>query len=81
LDEVGSDRDRTSSVRTTGTRAGAGAVAIQRAAADRFTTQNLAFQKKFPLDVLPNLGLPGETLRVDGIKFYGQTFFLQAAIF
>jgi hypothetical protein len=41
---------------------------------------NLAFQRNFPLDVFPSLGLPGEPLRVDGVEFYGQISFLKTAI-
>ena len=45
-----------------------------------FTVHNLAFQGKFPREVLSDIGLPPESFVVDGIEYYGAIGFLKAGL-
>lgn len=44
------------------------------------TIHNLAFQGRYPRDVLPALGLPPEAFAVDGVEYYGGVGFLKAGL-
>ena len=45
------------------------------------TVHNLAFQGLFPSSVMPELGLPWECFKPDGVEFYGNLSFLKAGLF
>lgn len=45
-----------------------------------FTIHNLAFQGKFPWDLLGALRLPPESFTVEGVEYYGSIGFLKAAL-
>ena len=45
------------------------------------TIHNLAFQGVFPASVLTGLALPRESLRIDGVEYYGNVSFLKAGLF
>lgn len=45
------------------------------------TVHNLAFQGVFPAAVLPELGLPWDCFKPDGVEFYGNLSFLKAGLF
>jgi len=45
------------------------------------TVHNLAFQGIFPSSVLPELGLPWECFKPDGLEFYGDMSFMKAGLF
>jgi starch synthase len=49
-------------------------------AASLITIHNLAFQGVFPYEDITALGLPRESLGIDGVEFYGQASFLKAAL-
>lgn len=44
------------------------------------TVHNLAFQGRFPAELLPDLGLPSSALTIDGVEFYGGIGFLKAGL-
>ena len=44
------------------------------------TLHNLAFQGVFPADLLPQLGLPGDSFSVEGVEYFGQISFLKGGI-
>jgi starch synthase len=44
------------------------------------TVHNLAYQGLFPAHVLPEVGLPWEVFKPDGIEFYGKANFLKAGL-
>lgn len=44
------------------------------------TVHNLAFQGRYPLDILPMLGLPPQALAYDGIEHHGEISYLKAAL-
>lgn len=45
------------------------------------TVHNLAFQGNFPSAVLPELGLPWDCFKPDGVEFYGNVSFMKAGLF
>lgn len=45
------------------------------------TIHNLAFQGVFPATVMPELGLPWESFKPDGVEYYGNMSFLKAGLF
>ncbi len=45
------------------------------------TIHNLAYQGVFPPATLPRLGLPAESLDVNGIEYYGNMSFLKAGLY
>lgn len=45
------------------------------------TVHNLAFQGIFPSSVMPELGLPWECFKSDGVEFYGDLSCLKAGLF
>jgi len=45
------------------------------------TIHNLAFQGIFPLATAPALGLPPESLHIEGAEYYGSLSFLKAALY
>ena len=45
------------------------------------TVHNLAFQGTFPSSVIPELGLPWDCYKPDGVEFYGNLSFLKAGLF
>ena len=45
------------------------------------TIHNLAFQGIFPPATLPDLGLPAESLQIEGLEYYGNLSMLKAALF
>lgn len=42
---------------------------------------NLAFQGNFPPDILPELGLPWDCYKPDGVEFYGNLSFMKAGLY
>jgi starch synthase len=44
------------------------------------TIHNLAFQGRFPADLLAGLGLPAEAFAVQGVEYYGDIGFLKAGL-
>jgi len=46
-----------------------------------FTVHNLAYQGVFPPSLLKDLGLPQESLSIDGLEYYGKLSFLKAGLF
>lgn len=49
-------------------------------AATVMTLHNLAYQGIFPLDTARKLGLPPESLGMDGVEYYGEMSFLKAGL-
>ena len=45
------------------------------------TVHNLAFQGIFPSSLMPELGLPWDCFKPDGVEFYGELSFLKAGLF
>jgi len=45
------------------------------------TVHNLAFQGVFPSAVMPEIGLPWDCFKPDGVEFYGNISFLKAGLF
>lgn len=45
------------------------------------TIHNLAYQGIFPPDVLPSLGLPAQSLDINGLEFHGKVSFLKAGLY
>jgi starch synthase len=45
------------------------------------TIHNLAFQGIFPPEVLPSLGLPAQSLDINGLEFHGKVSFLKAGLY
>jgi starch synthase len=45
------------------------------------TIHNLAYQGIFPPEVLPSLGLPAESLDINGLEFHGKVSFLKAGLY
>lgn len=45
------------------------------------TVHNLAYQGVFPSSVLPELGLPWDCFKSDGVEFFGNLSFLKAGLF
>jgi starch synthase len=45
-----------------------------------FTVHNLAFQGKYPPEILPRLGLPWDAFRAEGLEYYGSIGFLKAGL-
>jgi len=45
-----------------------------------FTIHNLAFQGKYPADLLGALGLPPQSFSIDGVEYYGAIGFLKAGL-
>jgi len=45
------------------------------------TVHNLAFQGLFPSSILPELGLPWDCFKPDGVEYYGDLSFLKAGLF
>jgi starch synthase len=44
------------------------------------TVHNLAYQGKFPLEMLSEIGLPPQSFTIDGVEFYGEISFLKAGL-
>jgi starch synthase len=44
------------------------------------TVHNLAYQGQFPAHVLPEVGLPWDVFKPDGIEFYGKVNFLKSGL-
>jgi starch synthase len=44
------------------------------------TVHNLAYQGKFPRELLSDLGLPAESFTIDGVEYYGGIGFLKAGL-
>jgi starch synthase len=44
------------------------------------TVHNLAYQGKFPLEMLSEIGLPPESFTIDGVEYYGGISFLKAGL-
>jgi len=44
------------------------------------TIHNLAFQGRFPRDLLSAIGLPDESFTLDGVEYYGEIGFLKAGM-
>jgi starch synthase len=44
------------------------------------TVHNLAYQGKFPLELLSEIGLPQESFTIDGVEYYGGISFLKAGL-
>ena len=44
------------------------------------TVHNLAYQGKFPRDMLSEFGLPAEAFAIDGVEYYGGIGFLKAGL-
>jgi starch synthase len=44
------------------------------------TVHNLAYQGKFPLELLSEIGLPQESFTMDGVEYYGGISFLKAGL-
>jgi starch synthase len=44
------------------------------------TVHNLAYQGKFPQEMLSDIGLPAESFRIDGVEYYGGIGFLKAGL-
>ena len=44
------------------------------------TVHNLAFQGRFPAELLPILGLPPSSFAIDGVEYYGGIGFLKAGL-
>ncbi len=44
------------------------------------TVHNLAFQGRFPRDILEEIGLPPESFNVHGVEYYGDIGFLKAGL-
>jgi len=44
------------------------------------TVHNLAYQGKFPLEMLSEIGLPQESFTIDGVEYYGGISFLKAGL-
>ncbi|MGH7120300.1 MAG: glycogen synthase GlgA [Acetobacteraceae bacterium] len=44
------------------------------------TVHNMAFQGKFPADLLAPLGLPAAAFAIDGVEYYGSIGFLKAGL-
>jgi starch synthase len=44
------------------------------------TVHNLAYQGKFPLEMLSEIGLPQESFTMDGVEYYGGISFLKAGL-
>jgi starch synthase len=53
----------------------------QAAAPSVMTIHNLAFQGNFPSTVMPELGLPWDCFKPEGVEFYGNLSFLKAGLF
>jgi starch synthase len=53
----------------------------QGAVPSLITIHNLAYQGIFPPTVLPQLGLPPQSLDIDGVEFHGNVSFLKAGLF
>ena len=45
------------------------------------TVHNLAFQGIFPSSLMPELGLPWDCFKPDGVEFYGDLSFMKAGLF
>lgn len=45
------------------------------------TVHNLAFQGTFPSSLMPELGLPWDCFKADGVEFHGNLSFLKAGLF
>jgi starch synthase len=45
------------------------------------TIHNLAYQGIFPPEVLPSVGLPAESLHINGVEFHGKVSFLKAGLY
>ncbi|MGA2044479.1 MAG: glycogen synthase GlgA [Roseiarcus sp.] len=54
--------------------------AAARAPRTVVTIHNLAFQGHFPAGLLPALGLPPESLDIDGVEYFGGVGFLKAGL-
>jgi starch synthase len=44
------------------------------------TVHNLAYQGKFPLEMLSEIGLPSESFTIDGVEYHGGISFLKAGL-
>ncbi len=44
------------------------------------TVHNLAYQGKFPKEMLSDIGLPPESFVIDGVEYYGEIGFLKAGL-
>jgi starch synthase len=44
------------------------------------TVHNLAYQGKFPREILSEIGLPPESFTIDGVEYYGGISFLKAGL-
>jgi starch synthase len=44
------------------------------------TVHNLAFQGRFPREMLSEIGLPAESFAIDGVEYYGGISFLKAGL-
>jgi starch synthase len=45
------------------------------------TMHNLAYQGIFPSEVLPSLGLPAQSLDINGLEYHGKVSFLKAGLY
>jgi starch synthase len=52
----------------------------QRAPATVFTVHNLAYQGKFPREMLGEFELPAEAFHIDGVEYYGGIGFLKGGL-
>jgi starch synthase len=44
------------------------------------TVHNLAYQGRFPRDLLPRIGLPWESFTLHGLEYYGEVSFMKAGL-
>ena len=54
---------------------------MRKPARTMMTIHNLAFQGNFPPEILPELGLPWDCYKPDGVEFYGNLSFLKAGLY
>ena len=54
---------------------------MQDPAPSVMTIHNIAFQGNFPASLMPELGLPWDCFKPDGVEFYGNLSFLKAGLF
>jgi len=52
----------------------------RRRAGTVITVHNLAYQGKFPRDILGEIGLPPESFTMQGVEYYGEIGFLKAGL-
>jgi starch synthase len=54
---------------------------LQDACPSVMTVHNLAYQGTFPSAIVPELGLPWDCFKPDGVEFFGKLSFLKAGLF